>query len=420
MRILFVTPYPPSRIRVRGYGFLAELRREHDVTVMTQCASEQEMADVEVLRTQGHTVLVVQESKRQAALRSGRALFSTIPLQVAYARSELFARAIQDLSSRHAFDVVHVEHLRGIASMEQLVRTHPLVWDAVDCISLLCKHTKVAGPSLRVRMVARLEHERTQRYEARLLSELQHVVVTSERDRQAMIELHRRQTGDLPGSDEVSGVDVSVLPNGVDLDYFHPMPQERRPFNIVFSGKMSYHANVATALYLYQQIMPLVWEQLPEATLTIVGSKPPKALQLLARDPRVEVTGYVHDMRPYIRRAEVMLSPMVYSVGIQNKVLEAMALGTPVIVATQAAEALEAHPGRDLLVAGTAGEFANETLRIMRDAELHAKLVQHGRRYVEEHHNWRKVTGGLIDIYQRAVAMHREKNFAHGSEVSFV
>ena len=304
--------------------------------------------------------------------------------------------------------------------MEQLVRTLPLVWDAVDCISLLCKHTKVAGPSLRVRMVARLEHERTQRYEASLLSELQHVVVTSERDRQAMIELHRRQTGDLPGSDEVSGVDVSVLPNGVDLDYFHPMPQERRRFNIVFSGKMSYHANVATALYLYQQIMPLVWGQLPEATLTIVGSKPPKALQLLARDPRVEVTGYVHDMRPYIRRAEVMLSPMVYSVGIQNKVLEAMALGTPVIVATQAAEALEAHPGRDLLVAGTAGEFANETLRLMRDAELHAKLVQHGRRYVEEHHNWRKVTSGLVDIYQRAAAMHREKNFAHGSEVSFV
>lgn len=419
MRILFVTPYPPSRIRVRGYGFLAELQREHDVTVMTQCASEQELADIEALRTQGHKVFVVQESKRQAALRSGRALFSNIPLQVAYARSALFARAIQDLSAQYAFDVVHVEHLRGIASMEQLVRMPPLVWDAVDCISLLCKHTIMAGSSLRVRMVARLEHERTQRYEARLLSQLQHVVVTSERDRQAMIELHRKHTVDLPGSDGVLGVDVSVLPNGVDLEYFHPVPQGRRRFNVVFSGKMSYHANVATALYLYQQIMPLIWQQLPEATLTIVGSKPPKAIQLLARDPRVEVTGYVHDMRPYVRRAEVMLSPMVYSVGIQNKVLEAMALGTPVVVAAQAAEALEAHAGRDLLVAGTAQEFANQTLRLMRDAELHATLVQSGRRYVEERHNWREVTDRLIDIYLRA-AMHREKNVVYGSEISFV
>lgn len=419
MRILFVTPYPPSRIRVRGYGFLTELQREHEVTVLTQCASEQELADAEALRNQGCKVLVVQESKRLAALRGGRALFSSIPLQVAYARSALFARAIHDLSAKHSFDVVHVEHLRGIASMEQLVRSHPLVWDAVDCISLLCKHAIVAGPSLKVRMVARLEHERTRRFEAGLLSQLQHIVVTSERDRQAMIELHRERTSSRLLDDEVSSVDVNVLPNGVDLEYFHPAPQERRRCNIVFSGKMSYHANVAAALYLYQQIMPLIWQQLPEATLTIVGSKPPKAIQLLARDPRVEVTGYVHDMRPYIRRAEVMLSPMVYSVGIQNKVLEAMALGTPVVVAAQAAEALEAHPGRDILVANTAQEFAHETLRLMRDAELHTTLSQSGRRYVEEQHNWRVVTDRLIGIYQRASAMHRETNAAQYSEISY-
>ena len=134
------------------------------------------------------------------------------------------------------------------------------------------------GPSLKVRMVARLELERTQRYEARLLSQLRHVVVTSERDRQAMIDLHRKHTGNLHSSDDALDLKVSVLPNGVDLDYFHPMPADRRRFNIVFSGKMSYHANVAAVLYLYQQIMPLIWRQIPEATLTIVGREPPKAI----------------------------------------------------------------------------------------------------------------------------------------------
>ena len=421
MRILFVTPYPPSRIRVRGYGFLTELKREHEVTVMTQCASEQELVDAESLRHLGCEVIVVQESKRYAAIRSGRALFGNDPLQVAYARSAHFARSVQDLCSQRTFDVVHVEHLRGIASMEHLARTHPLVWDAVDCISLLCKQTIVAGPSFSVRMVARLEHERTQSYEARLLGLLRNVVVTSERDRQAMIEIYNKRAGDLLGDDGVWGVwgawrawdggvgdvaDVSVLPNGVDLEYFHPGQQEMSRFNVVFSGKMSYHANVATALYLYQQIMPLIWQQLPEARLTIVGSKPPKAVQLLARDPRVEVTGYVQDMRPYIQRAAVMVSPMVYSVGIQNKVLEAMALGTPVVVAAQAAAALGARPGRDLLVAESAQGFADATLRLMHDAELHATLCVCGRRYVEEQHNWRVVTDRLVDIYKRAVANH--------------
>ena len=406
MRILFVTPYPPSRIRVRGYGFLTQLQREHDVTVATQCSSEQELADVETLRSQGSEVLVVQESKRQAMLHTGLAFFSTRPLQVAYARSMRFAHAIQELCAQRSFDVVHIEHLRGIASMEQIARSQPVVWDAVDCISLLWKQTMIAGPNLPVRGMALLEHNRTRRYEARILDLVQHIVITSERDRQALIELYRTQTKDITRSDEELGAGMYVLPNGVNLEYFRPIQQERRRYNLVFSGKMSYHANVATALYLYQQIMPLIWQQRPEATLTIVGSKPPKAIQQLANDPRVEVTGYVNDMRPYLARAEVMLSPMVYSVGIQNKVLESMAMGTPVVVAAQAAAALAVRPGRDLLLAQSAQEFASATLSLLDNADLRSTLSQCGRSYVEQHHDWQIVTNKLVGVYQQAIATH--------------
>jgi len=406
MRILFVTPYPPSRIRVRGYGFLTQLQRKHEVTVVAQYASERELADVEALRNQGFEVVVVQESKRQAVLRSGLALFRTEPLQVAYARSSRLMHEVERLWRQSSFDVIHVEHLRGIASMEQFARTYPVVWDAVDCISLLCKHTIAAGPSLPVRAVALLEHKRTQLYESRILGKLSHVVITSEGDRQAMVALHRLHMKDLQCSDDELSSGLHVLPNGVDLNYFHPMQEERRRFNLVFSGKMSYHANVATALYLYRQIMPLIWQHRPEATLTIVGSNPPESIQLLARDPRVEVTGYVDDLRPYIRRAEVMLSPMVYSVGIQNKVLEAMALGTPVVVAAQVAAALHARPDQDLLVAESAQEFANAALRLIDDAKLHATLSQRGRNYVERQHDWGVVTDRLVDIYQLAIATY--------------
>lgn len=416
MRILFVTPYPPSRIRVRGYGFLAQLQHEHEVTIVAQCASEQELADVAKLREQGFEVVVVQESKLRSTMHSGMALLHTLPLQVAYARSQRFAQAVEQLCTQRGFDVVHVEHLRGIASMEQIARSHPLVWDAVDCISLLSKQTMKAGPSRSVRMVARLEHERTRRYEARMLQHLLQTVVTSERDRQAMITLRRSHLQDLAGSDEVLGEGISVIPNGVDLEYFRPMSVpmqgERRRLNVVFSGKMSYHANVATALYLYQQIMPLIWEQQPEATLTIAGSKPPKAIQALASDGRVEVTGYVDDLRPYVQRAEVMVSPMVYSVGIQNKVLEAMALGTPVVVAAQAASALGTTAGRDLLVAESAQEFANATLRLLHDADLHQTMSRHGREYVEQQHDWQKVTQHLIQVYNRAMTGHTKRPVA--------
>jgi glycosyltransferase involved in cell wall biosynthesis len=313
---------------------------------------------------------------------------------------------VQELWAQRTFDVIHVEHLRGIASMEPLAQAHPLVWDAVDCISLLSKQTMVGGPSLPVRTVALLEHKRTQRYEGRIVHMLPHVLVTSERDRQAMIELRRTWTASVTGNDEEAEARIRVLANGVDLAYFSPLNQERRRFNVVFSGKMSYHANVATALYLYRQIMPLIWQQQPETTLTIVGSKPPLSIQQLARDPRVEVTGYVDDLRPYVGRAQVMLSPMVYSVGIQNKVLEAMALGTPVVVAAQAAAALGTRPGRDLMVASSANEFAELTLRLMNDAALHATLSRCGRAYVEQQHDWRLITDRLVDIYQQAILAH--------------
>jgi glycosyltransferase involved in cell wall biosynthesis len=404
MNILFVTPYPPSRIRVRSFGFVAQLQKVSEVTIFTQCTSLQEQADVEVLRDMGFEVLVIQASKLSSVFQSGMALLGSQPLQVAYAHSVQFAQVLQELCRKRTFDVLHIEHLRGIALIEGIDSLPPIVWDAVDCISLLWKYTIAEGPSLPVRMVARLEHKRTQRYEARLMHRLSHIIVTSERDRQALIELQRIQRGDGRESDEVLGTNIQVLSNGVDLHYFRLLQEKRRRYNIVFSGKMSYHANIATALYLSRQIMPIIWQQLPEATLTIVGSNPPQVIQQLAQDSRIEVTGYIDDIRPYICQATVVLSPMVYSVGIQNKVLEAMALGTPLIATKQVVAALSVQPGRDLLVAETATEFADAALRVMEDAELWTILCQNGRKYVEQHHDWQEVTDRLITIYQQAIA----------------
>src|SRR5207245_7266667 len=127
------------------------------------------------------------------------------------ARSARFTEAVHQLCTQRPFDVVHVEHLRGIASMQQMAHSLPLVWDAVDCISLLCKHAIAAGPSRAVRMMAALEHQRTRRYEAQILSRLKHTVVTSERDRQAMIELLSTHTSNLNRDDAELGAGISVI-----------------------------------------------------------------------------------------------------------------------------------------------------------------------------------------------------------------
>jgi sugar transferase (PEP-CTERM/EpsH1 system associated) len=400
MQILFIAPYPPSRIHVRAYGIVQSLAREHTVTILTQVTSRQELHDKEVLERQGYRVIAVAASKPRALARCALALLGREPLQVAYARSSPFLRMAQQLCDQQHFDVVHVEHLRGIASMEPLAQQYPLVWDAVDCITHLWQQTAVAGHSLALRSVAFLEQGRTARYEGRLVGKLAHITAISEEDAEALRGLARQQ--DQQEERHTVCENIEIVPNGIDLDYFCVQPCEYRRYNLVFSGKMSYHANVAAVHYLYREIMPLIWRVQPAATLTIVGSRPPKSIQRLAADRRVEVTGFVEDIRPYIRHAHVVVCPTVYSVGQQNKALEAMALGAAVIVSAQSASSLQAEANKDLLIAQSAEEFAQHVLHLFNDERFRKSLGENARTYVERSHDWSVITKRLVSFYREA------------------
>jgi glycosyltransferase involved in cell wall biosynthesis len=159
-----------------------------------------------------------------------------------------------------------------------------------------------------------------------------------------------------------------TLPNGVDLDYFHQVESSPEPETVLFTGKMSYHANEAAALQLAQRVMPLVWARCPEAKLVIAGKDPSEVVRQLGKDPRVRVTGFVDDLRPFFWSATVVVAPLVYGVGIQNKVLEAMACGRPVVASRAACEGIAAPPGKALLVGGDPGEMAAQTVALLRGA----------------------------------------------------
>jgi polysaccharide biosynthesis protein PslH len=196
---------------------------------------------------------------------------------------------------------------------------------------------------------------------------------------------------------------IAVVPNGVDLEYFAPQQLDRTPATLVFSGKMSYHANTAAALFLAQDIMPLVWARRPDVRLVIAGSSPPAAVQALAADRRIQVTGYLPDLRPAIAGATLAVCPLRYGVGIQNKVLEAMALATPAVVARQAARALAVRDRHDLLLAEQPAEYADAILTLLDDPARAARLGAAGRRYVERHHNWDTAAAQLELLYRDAI-----------------
>ncbi|MBL8162740.1 MAG: glycosyltransferase [Anaerolineae bacterium] len=392
MKILFVAPYLPSLIRVRPYNLLRALvNRGHEVTLAALQPPSDDDGPLVELRKLCKAVHVVPHGRVQTLLNGVLALPSSTPIQAAYSRSPAFASHMREVLARETFDVVHLEHLRGAVLAEALPGL-PIVFDSVDSIALLFGKVLQDAPSLKSRLLAALDLERTRRFEGQLTQRFRQVTVTSEADRRALIEM---------GSD---GERITVIANGVDLEYFQPQALERNPRRLVFTGKMSYHANIAAAEDLVEKIMPLVWAQEPEAELYIVGKDPTPAVLKLGERPKVTVTGSVPDLRPYIAQAAVAISTVRYGVGIQNKVLEAMAMGTPVVCSTQASSALKIENGRDLLIGDTPAAIADHIIGLLRSAERRVQLGTAGRAYVEMHHNWNHAAAVLEVLYQRAIA----------------
>jgi glycosyltransferase involved in cell wall biosynthesis len=401
MNILFIAPYTPTLIRVRPYNLIKFLaQRGHHITLATLWESIDEFHALAEWRSIGVEVLAARLTRTRSSFNAVKTLPTRDPLQVAYCDSPELRRLIRNQINAQRFDVVHVEHLRGAryglqvkslrdnSSDSPLATRHlPLIWDSVDCISYLFEQAARFRPGLLNHLITWLELGRTKRYEARLAAQFDRVLVTSEIDRDALQALSPRAS-------------IEVLPNGVDPEYFSPREDWREPNTIVFSGKMSYHANVAATHYLIDQIMPRVWQRQPAAKLIIAGSRPPKSIRLAAQhDQRLEVTGALADMRTALWRASVSVAPLLYGAGIQNKVLEAFACGLPVVASARALAALPLAKSA-ALIADEPQAFADSVLDILKDAALRARLSAAGRAYVEHEHAWQTVAQHLEDIYR--------------------
>jgi len=374
--------------------------------VLTLSSGPADQAAAEALAELCHDVISLPLARWRSLWNCLAALPSRQPLQSVYSWDPSLAKLLGQLANgqngRASFDIVHVEHLRGARYGVDLLEKPssnrsqiPVVWDSVDCISYLFEQAAGQSESLFGRWVTRFELGRTRRYEGWLLDQFDHVLVTSQVDKRELSKL---------GQPTYSRPDISVLPNGVDLDYFRPAEDvARHEATLVVSGKMSYHANVTMVLHLVRDIMPHVLSSRPDAKLVIVGKDPTSEIQKLEQHPAITVTGMVEDVRPFLQGATVAVAPLTYGTGVQNKVLEAMACGTPVVASPQVTMGLDAVAGQDLLVGNDEVHFANQILDLFADPNRRRSVAANGRAYVESHHQWKTIAGQLETIYQSTI-----------------
>lgn len=405
MKILFIVPYVPTLVRVRPYNLIKYLSSlGHDVNVLAISSDISDKDAVEYLKECGCKVDVIRLTKFRSFRNCISAFLRSEPLQASYCWHPEFAQNAWNLVNSHSnkpgFDIVHVEHLRGVRyalHLKSLGVDIPILWDSVDCISLLFRQTIPKSARLFNRLIAKVELPRTERFEAFATKQVDRTIVTSILDRSALLSL----------TNSKKPKQIDILPNGVDLDYFKPDPAVRiEPDTLIVSGKMSYHANISMVSNLVNNIMPLIWDHRPKTQLCIVGKDPPRLVNKLADHENIQVTGTVMDIRPYIQKAMVALAPLTYGAGIQNKVLEAMACGTPVVASSKAIAAIDVVKGRDILVADDPQEYAKLVIRVLEDSEYRYKISEFGRSYVVQFHDWERIVQRLVKIYHDVCSDH--------------
>lgn len=393
MRILFVTPYVPSRIRVRPFNLIKSLASRHEIALVSLVADDYERAMVRDIEKYCVSVDLVPLPKWSAYARCLLALPTREPLRVAYYRSPAFAQRIQEVIRRENIDVVHGELIKVVPSLKAALTGEniPVLFDSVDCISWFLQQQMETTHQPLKKAFAYSELLKMRRYEGSALADFDRVIITSGLDRDRLQMLMSQLAS------------IEVVSNCVDTDYFTRSAELRKAHTLVFCAKLDYFPNAQAILYFCKHILPLVWQKLPQVRLTIVGNNPPKAVQALAADDRISVTGYVPDTRPYLSEASVSLAPLMVAAGTQFKVLESLAMAAPTVTTPRCARALGLEDGVHLLVAEEPQAFAGAILKLLHDPDYAGQLGGAGRQFVVEHFSWATAAATLERLYETIV-----------------
>jgi len=394
MNLLFVAnnvPYPPTDgWKIRVWAMLRRLASRHSVSVVSFLKANDSPQAVTAIRDHGVQIDIVPRPVGYSPVKLLRGLVGRTAFSVLNLEDRRMEALVRRTVSRRRFDVIQAESVQ----MAQYCLGAPAatVLDLHNIESVILKRYAECTRNPLKRAYAEITSRKLACYEKQAYVRFDQCLACSEEDRRLAL-------------DQTPEASVTVIPNGVDIDgpMLAPDGAPGRP-RLVFVGRMDYHANVDGITWFRRSVWPRIQAHVPDLLLQIVGGHPSPEVQRLEVPEQIEVTGFVPSVAPYLRDAAVVIVPLRVGGGTRLKVLEALAMGKPIVSTSLGVEGIAVRHGENVLLADGEAEFADAVVRLVRDRAQASRVGLSGRRLVERRYDWNRIVEELEAVYAQAAA----------------
>ncbi len=399
MRILIVCPslpYPPDKgATIRTFTLMRHLALRHEIDLV---CIENDLSDAKYVRELEkycERVYLAPRKKVSKIFQLPKVLGRFLrgePFRIKYTESRELGKLLHEITGKRHYDIIQFEHSETAQNLKFLCPQH-------KAKTVLSMHNITCLQFYRIyktekKMCEKIKHFLTwfpmMSWEPKMARLFDKLIVVSDVDRILLQVLE-------------PSLDISVIPNGVDTKTHRPYSLEEREKNILIVGSMDYEPNGDAVKYFHNEVFPRIRKRIPDCTLTIVGNSPSNEIQQLDAEQGVMVRANVDDVRPYYRRARVSAVALRSGGGTRLKILESMALGTPVVSTLIGCEGLDVQDDLDILIANDPVEFTEKITELMLSPDLWNRISKEARSLVESKYNWAYICELLENIYRELV-----------------
>lgn len=375
-------PYPLEKgDKLRAFHQIKELSKNHEIVLCALSDKKIPQNSINKLQEYCKAIHIIKLPKWKIYWNLfWQLLFTEKSLQVVYFYNKSAQKKINKIIAEYQPEHIYCQLIRVTEYVKN--NSIPKTLDYMDALARGMER-RIALSPFYIKWALATETTRLKRYEHQIFNAFDNHTIISEQDKNLIVHL-KNDT-------------IKIIPNGVDYDLFKFQENAVKKYDLLFTGNMAYPPNIDSVVYLVNEIMPLVWKKYPDVKLVIAGAEPDKkVLQLASKN--IEITGWVKDITTYYAAAKIFVAPMQIGTGLQNKLLEAMAMKIPCVTSQLANNALGAEHQNTILIGNQPEEYCQHIVSLLENKQLYSNIAEAGYNFVRKNYTWEGTTKKLSDL----------------------